>query len=72
VQELASGQLRVLTHGGLDESPSFAPNSQMIVYATSPAGRGELAAVSVDGKVSQRLALRSGDVREPAWSPFSN
>ncbi|MCB1716927.1 MAG: Tol-Pal system beta propeller repeat protein TolB [Candidatus Competibacteraceae bacterium] len=72
VQNLSSGQLRILTNGDLDESPSFAPNGQMIVYATSLAGRGELAAVSADGKVQQRLVLRSGEVREPAWAPFNN
>ena len=67
----ANGQsLRLLTPGGLDESPSFAPNNRMILYATSEAGRGVLAAVSVDGRVRQRLALVAGDVREPAWSPY--
>ena len=71
VQDLSSNQIRILTGGGLDESPSFAPNGRMIVYATSQGGRGELAAVSVDGKVQQRLVLRASDVREPAWAPFS-
>jgi TolB protein len=42
----------------------------MIIYATEAAGKGVLAAVSVDGRVSQRLASHAGDVREPAWSPF--
>lgn len=68
--ELSSGQLRVLTEGPLDESPGFAPNGRMIIHASSEGAREVLAAVSVDGRVRQRLALRSGDVREPAWSPF--
>ncbi len=29
----------------------------------------ELAAVSADGNVRQRIILSEGDVREPAWSP---
>ncbi|MEO5343249.1 MAG: Tol-Pal system beta propeller repeat protein TolB [Gammaproteobacteria bacterium SHHR-1] len=71
VQDLASGSLRVLTRGGFDESPSFAPNGRMIIYATKAGSgsKGELAAVSVDGRVRQQLKLQAGDVREPAWSP---
>jgi TolB protein len=71
VLDMQNSQLRVLTQGGLDESPSFAPNGRMVIYATSDrTGRGVLEAVSVDGRVRQRLQLRSNDVREPAWSPF--
>ncbi len=72
VLDLESGQLRVLTTSRLDESPSFAPNDSMIIYATEYAGRGVLSAVSVDGNVHQRLEVKAGDVREPAWSPYSN
>lgn len=68
--DMESGALRVLTDGRLDESPSFAPNSSMILYATEHQDRGILSAVSVDGRVRQRLALTVGDVREPAWSPY--
>jgi TolB protein len=71
VLDIESGQLRVLTNSRLDESPSFAPNGSMIIYATEHAGRGVLSAVSVDGSVHQRLEVKSGDVREPAWSPYS-
>jgi TolB protein len=70
VQDLESGIMQVLSRGSLDESPSFAPNGSMIIYASKTGYRGELAAVSVDGKVHQRLALQQGDVREPVWSPF--
>jgi TolB protein len=71
VMDLESGNLRVLTNGTLDESPSFAPNGSMIIYATSAGRRGVLKAVSVDGSIHQRLSVPEGDVREPAWSPFS-
>jgi TolB protein len=69
VYELATRMLRVISEGRLDESPSFAPNGRMVLYA-SQAGRGSLAAISVDGRVGQRLRFQEGDVREPAWSPF--
>lgn len=70
VMDLDSGNLQVLTDGALDESPSFAPNGSMIIYATSSGDRGILKAVSVDGSIHQRLTVPEGDVREPAWSPF--
>ncbi len=70
IMELEHNILRILTDGTLDESPSFAPNGSMLLYATRAADRGLLAAVSVDGRVRQRLVPQAGDVREPAWSPF--
>jgi TolB protein len=69
ILETETGRMRTLTPGVLDESPSFAPNGSMILYATRENSRGVLAAVSADGNVRQRLILTEGDVREPAWSP---
>jgi TolB protein len=68
--DLKTGVSRTLTGSSLDESPSFAPNGSMIIYATMGARGTELAAVSIDGTVKQRLALQQGQVREPAWGPF--
>jgi len=70
VLDLDYQQLNILTDGHLDESPSFAPNSKMIIYSTIQGGRSELAAVSVDGKIQKRLAVHRSEVREPAWGPF--
>jgi TolB protein len=70
VQDLASGNVRVLSHGRLDESPSFAPNGVMLMYAEHEANRGSLATVSVDGLTGLRLKAEQGEVREPAWGPF--
>ena len=67
VQDIATGQVQVLTDTNLDESPSFAANGKMIVYATEINGRGVLAAVSSDGKTQVRLSDRAGDMREPSW-----
>jgi len=69
VLDTDTGRTRILTPGVMDESPSFAPNGSMILYATREGTRGVLSAVSVDGNVRQRLILTEGDVREPAWSP---
>jgi TolB protein len=70
VMDLASRQVQVLTDSTKDESPSFAPNSRMILIATEIGGRGVLSAVSSDGRIKQRLSVAAGDVREPAWGPF--
>jgi TolB protein len=69
-QDLERGDVRVLTTTSLDESPSLAPNGTMLIYATQDRGRGILAVVSIDGRVKYRLPSSSGDVREPAWSPY--
>ena len=70
VFDLRNGALRVLTETELDESPSFAPNGSMILYATVEGGLSTLAAVSTDGRMRQQLAVQRGAVREPAWSPY--
>jgi TolB protein len=70
VQDLASGNVRVLTRGALDESPSFAPNGMSLIYAAHSGNAGTLATVAVDGQVSQQLKSDRGDVREPVWGPF--
>jgi len=62
--------LQVLSEGRLDESPSFAPNGQTIIYATGKGGQGVLATVSSDGQISGTIQAAEGDVREPVWSPF--
>jgi TolB protein len=70
VMDLASKQVQILSDSHKDESPSFAPNSRMILIATETGGRGVLSAVSSDGRIKQRLSIAAGDVREPAWGPF--
>ena len=72
VKDLKSGRSQILTDGQLDESPSFAPNGGMIIYATTLGQNGVLAAVSADGQVTQRLEATRGDVREPDWGPFQD
>jgi len=70
VQDFATRQMQLLTDGSIDESPSFAPNGRMVLYASDVRGRGILAAVSSDGRVKQRFTEQGGDVREPAWGPL--
>jgi TolB protein len=44
LMDLATRQTQILTDSAKDESPSFAPNGRMILYATEVGGRGVLAA----------------------------
>ncbi|MDH5230151.1 MAG: Tol-Pal system beta propeller repeat protein TolB [Gammaproteobacteria bacterium] len=77
VMDMATQQIRLLTKASHEEteheSPSFAPNASMVIYAANYRNqRGVLAAVSVDGGVHQRFSYDkgAGEVREPAWSSF--
>lgn len=71
VMELATGQELAVTDTVMDESPSFAPNGRLLLYATEVNGRGILASASTDGRVRTRLSGPTGDVREPTWGPFT-
>ncbi|HVX04402.1 MAG TPA: Tol-Pal system beta propeller repeat protein TolB [Rhodanobacteraceae bacterium] len=64
------GQEIFVSPGNLDDSPSWAPNASMLLYAATEGPRGVLYSVSADGRVRQRLVLSDGDVREPAWGPY--
>ncbi len=70
VLDRVTGGYSEISPGNVDESPSFAPNGSMVLYAATEGPRGVLYAVSADGRVRQRLVLADGDVREPAWGPF--
>jgi len=71
IQDLGNSTVRVLSHGHLDESPSFAPNGATLIYSERESSRGSLATVSTDGLTGLRLKASQGEVREPAWGPFS-
>jgi len=70
LQDLASGQATPLTDTDADESPSFAPNSRLLVYATVQGGRSALMTTTLDGKIKTRLAAQGGEILAPAWAPF--
>ncbi len=71
IYDLQSGTLQVLTRDSFAESPSPAPNGRMIVYSTQAGARRILGMVSSNGQVNIRLPEASGDVQEPAWSPYA-
>jgi TolB protein len=70
VMELGKGTATAITDTNADESPSFAPNSRLIVYATQQQGRDALMTTTLDGKIKAKLSGANGDIREPDWGPF--
>jgi TolB protein len=70
VMELATGTAQSVTDTTADESPSFAPNGRLIIYATRQGGAEALMTTTLDGKIKARLPGRGGDIREPDWGPF--
>ena len=71
LRNLTTGAEQMLSDGGREESPSFSPNGKWILYATQSGRRESLVAVTVDGRVKQRLSSSLGDIREPSWGPFT-
>ena len=68
--DLAGGTIRTLSDTVDDESPSFAPNGKLIIYATRAQGRDVLMTTTLDGRIRARLAPAGVDYREPIWGPF--
>lgn len=69
IMSVSTGIMNILTPTSLDESPSFSPNGQMVVYATRENNRGLLSIMSLDGRFRMNLPSEQGEVREPAWAP---
>ncbi|MBL4660205.1 MAG: Tol-Pal system beta propeller repeat protein TolB [Alcanivoracaceae bacterium] len=62
-----------ISNGPLDETPTFAPNNNMILYASkNKKGQGILISTSLDGATKNQLIVSNGHIREPSWSPVIN
>jgi TolB protein len=70
LMDLQSGAITALTDTQADESPSFAANSRLIIYATKLQGREALMTTTLDGRIKTRLASVPGQIREPHWGPY--
>jgi TolB protein len=70
VMDLSTSTVNSITETTADESPSFAPNSRLVVYATQQQGKEALMTTTLDGKIKARLGGQGGDIREPDWGPF--
>jgi TolB protein len=70
IQSTKGGAAVAISDTTDDQSPSFAPNSKMIIYATRIKGREVLMTTTLDGKIKTRLLTSDMDVLEPAWAPY--
>ena len=68
--DLSRGGVTLLSDTSDDESPSFAPNSRLILFATRIQGRDVLMTTTLDGRIKNRLVTSGLDMLEPAWGPF--
>jgi TolB protein len=62
---------RILTEGFHNESPTFAPNGQYIMFFRDPGGQsgGKLYMVDITGRVEQPVPTPAF-ASDPAWSPL--
>ena len=74
VQSLDSGNVKVLTKIGMEDSPVISPNGIAVLYSTEHTKNDNnraLAVVSIDGRFSSYLSIPgNGSIKNPAWSPF--
>lgn len=70
LMDLASGTLRTVSDTNDDESPSFAPNGRLLLYASRLQGRDVLLTTTLDGRIRTRLVTSGLDMLEPAWGPY--
>lgn len=69
VMDLETEHVRIVTDGPNDESPTFAPNGDLILYAAG-GSNPDLKTASMHGRAIAPLQHSGGDgvrVREPAW-----
>ena len=69
---IKSRDLTVLTRNTSDESPYFSPNGGMIIFSTNRDNKGILSIISLHNNQIVELMQKTGEVREPTWSNYSN
>jgi len=70
--DIASRDLTVMTRNKSDESPYFSPNGGMIIFSTNRDNMGILSIISLHNNQIVELLQKTGEVREPTWSNYSN
>lgn len=69
VQDLRTNNFKTLTQNSLADSPSFSPDSRLLVYAVRQGEHAGLSITALDGSMQWRLPRISGEIQSPSWSP---
>ncbi len=65
----AQERLRLTRHPAEDRAPSWAPDSQRVLFESQRDGNSEIYVVGVDGSDVSRLTTNHGVDQYPAWAP---
>ncbi len=64
-----SGEQRLTTSSGTDESPTWSPDDRWIAFVGETDGSFDLFVMRSDGSELRALTRTRGDQLAPAWSP---
>lgn len=69
--EIRSRAMRKLTHstGGIDTSPSYAPDGHAIVFTSDRGGSQQIYTMDANGGNVKRISFGQGLYSTPVWSP---
>jgi TolB protein len=69
--DLESRATTVISQTNHDESPSFAPNSNMVVYGSrDDDGREILVITNQEGTAFRKITFSDKNIRDPVWGPW--
>lgn len=71
LQDFTSGYARPLSESSYNERPSFAPNGQVVLYASDRGGKSVLYAATTSGGARARIGVVDGEIQDPAWGPVN-
>ena len=73
IQNLISNQVLKISEGPSDESPIFAPNGHLVLFAYKDYGKTtKIGTVSINGLKRVPISVGNSIIQEPTWGPISN
>jgi TolB protein len=73
IQNLISNQILKISEGPSDESPLFAPNGHLVLFAYKDYGKTtKIGTVSINGLKRVPISVGNSIIQEPTWGPINN